>query len=155
MKKQLLDVNTFCRRTGVTKNTIYVAKSLGSHKKAQSKFFKVIIVDEKNSKKYFLDFEQYLSNVNRQIEISNLYIEIDELFEAQIEAQNSKRKYEQYTKPSLRSYLADLLFNKYKLFNSYIAAYSYAQNNGWQRTEVIDALIEIKDELKKEIEIRS
>ena len=155
MKKQLIDVNTFCRRTGVTKNTIYVAKSLGSHKKAQSKFFKVIIVDEKNSKKYFLDFEQYLSNVNRQIEISNLYIEIDELFEAQIEAQNSKRKYEQYTKPSLRSYLADLLFNKYKLFNSYIAAYSYAQNNGWQRTEVIDALIEIKDELKKEIEIRS
>ena len=155
MKKQLLDVNTFCRRTGVTKNTIYVAKSLGSHKKAQSKFFKVIIVDENNSKKYFLDFEQYLSNVNRQIEISNLYIEIDELFEAQIEAQNSKRKYEQYTKPSLRSYLADLLFNKYKLFNSYIAAYSYAQNNGWQRTEVIDALIEIKDELKKEIEIRS
>ena len=151
MKKQLLDVNTFCRRTGVTKNTIYVAKSLGSHKKAQSKFFKVIIVDEKNSKKYFLDFEQYLSNVNRQIEISNLYIEIDELFEAQ----NSKRKYEQYTKPSLRSYLADLLFNKYKLFNSYIAAYSYAQNNGWQRTEVIDALIEIKDELKKELEIRS
>lgn len=155
MKKQLLDVNTFCRRTGVTKNTIYVAKSLGNYKKAQSKFFKVIVIDEKNSKKYFLDFEQYLSNINRPIEISNLYIEIDELFEAQFEAQNSERKYEQYAKPSLRGYLADLLFNKYKLFNSYIAAYSYAQNNGWQRTEVIDALIEIKDELKKEIEIRS
>ena len=73
MKKQLLDVDTFCRRTSVTKNTIYVAKSLGNYKKAQSKFFKVIVIDEKNSKKYFLDFEQYLSNINRPIEISNLY----------------------------------------------------------------------------------
>ena len=118
MKKQLLDVNTFCRRAGVTKNTIYVAKSLGNYKKAQSKFFKVIVIDEKNSRKYFLDFEQYLSNINRPIEISNLYIEIDELFEAQFEAQNSERKYEQYAKPSLRGYLADLLFNKYKLFLS-------------------------------------
>ena len=53
MKKQLLDVNTFCRRTGVTKNTIYVAKSLGNYKKAQSKFFKVIVIDEKIAENIF------------------------------------------------------------------------------------------------------
>lgn len=130
----------FCKIYDISLGAIWTSRSLKYNENPKSKFYKTF-VDKDNT--IFIDIDVFEKNIEPKWKMIEL---IGTLEEIQMKLDEMQIK----NVPSLKGFLATKLVNR-KLFKSYGTAYHYVNTCGYQRLEVNEAILDLKNKIVDKI----
>lgn len=125
----LMHYKKFCTIYDISLGAIWTSRSLKYNENPKSKFYQTF-VDKDNT--IYIDIDAFEKNIEPKRKMMELASELDEMQINNV--------------PSLKGFLATKLVKR-KLFKSYCTAYHYLNTCGYQRPEVNEAILDLKNQI--------